>query len=295
MSRRVTKHAPHEVRFQLYKMQWSTGNGITPLTVQFDENFKVLNPRTIAVHSSHGWGPWNSSNKCKSVLGDVWWCSTPGHGGFTIVTQTKLPDMFAPALDLTTVWLEHGGWWDRWVNWDERGFEKAVNLGGKVVPLYVYDFEEDCDWAIPMLLDSKIAFGMLDQFNPPHTLEQELQSAIESVKHSQPQAVCDFFKLVPAPNNYPIQREKDDAKRKELWAAGIPTRTSALNVDGKGVHVLFSNGEHDDKRVITGYYMSSETYNALSLMEVATPDDYRKFGELTPAPDHFVYETVHAN
>jgi hypothetical protein len=43
-------------------------------------------------------------------------------------------------------------------NWKTAGFEEAMEAGVAArVPLYVYDFEEDCQWAIPVLLDDQAA------------------------------------------------------------------------------------------------------------------------------------------
>ena len=59
-------------------------------------------------------------------------------------------------------------------------------------------------------------------------------------------------------------------------------RCSALQDDDDRVHVLFQTlAGH------IGYYMAPATYHAIPMGETATPDDYRKHGELIPAPPDF--------
>lgn len=70
-----------------------------------------------------------------------------------------------------------------------------------------------------------------------------------------------------------------------LIMTGQPVRCAALNVGGLGVHVLFAMDTQHINCI--GYYMPSQTYAAIGLGETATPDDYRKHGELTPAPANF--------
>lgn len=72
-------------------------------------------------------------------------------------------------------------------------------------------------------------------------------------------------------------------RERQLLAAGIPVRCSALNAGDNGVHVLFRLA--DGKTL--GYYMEDETYAAIPYYQPATPDDYLKFGELTIAPADF--------
>ena len=79
-----------------------------------------------------------------------------------------------------------------------------------------------------------------------------------------------------------------DQRRIDLLNAGQPVRRSALSVDGNKVHVLFECVPASNV-VYVGYYMSPATYHAIPLLEVATPDDYRKFGALEEAPASFQY------
>ena len=82
--------------------------------------------------------------------------------------------------------------------------------------------------------------------------------------------------------------QERDALRRAYIAKGIPTRCSALSTGDK-VHVLFQTGEYG--RECVGYTMSHEAYDAIPLLEVATPDDYRKHGTLAPAPPDFYAHT----
>jgi len=79
--------------------------------------------------------------------------------------------------------------------------------------------------------------------------------------------------------------EEEQEKKQNLLSQGIPVRCSA-SINGDKVHVLFQKGI-DIQEGFIGYYMSASTYHPISLGVVATPDDYRKYGELEPAPDHF--------
>lgn len=73
------------------------------------------------------------------------------------------------------------------------------------------------------------------------------------------------------------------AHERELLEGGAFVRCSALTAGAYGVHVLFRNNAGK----VRGFYMAAAVYDALPLGEAHTPDDYRKHGELTPAPDDF--------
>ena len=79
-----------------------------------------------------------------------------------------------------------------------------------------------------------------------------------------------------------------EEKKYNLIDNGIPVRCSALNKDNK-IHVLFHFKADPKSGVMStvGYYMSKATYDAIPLGEVATPDDFRKFGTLEEAPNSF--------
>lgn len=65
---------------------------------------------------------------------------------------------------------------------------------------------------------------------------------------------------------------------------GIPVRISAVRVEDDTVHVIFKSNEGE-----IGFFMSHKTYNSIPTDEVATIEDYMKFGELIPAPNEFQY------
>jgi hypothetical protein len=71
-------------------------------------------------------------------------------------------------------------------------------------------------------------------------------------------------------------------KTADMKAAGEFIRCSALGVEGKGVHVLFAG-----QSTTIGFYMPTEVYRAIPLGVIATPADYSKLGDLTPAPSDF--------
>lgn len=83
----------------------------------------------------------------------------------------------------------------------------------------------------------------------------------------------------------------EEDKRRDLMAAGIPVRCSALGYwdDSTRVRVLFATGDYMDARrqQLYGYDMMGATYDAIPLGTVATVDDYRKHGAVVDAPGHF--------
>ena len=192
------------IPFVLHKMSWQTGASPTSrLTVKLDENLKILNPRSIAAHSSHGWGFWNHAKKIKSTLGDVWDVSTPGHGGIIIVTQKKLDGPFDPVQDLTCVQGHEGYGWIP--NWSKESFARMKDQGNRVVEIYVYDFEEDCDWVIPLLMDDAIAAALgKDYVTAKTALEMQEQAKQSAVKWLRP-SVLAFFGLEPSADNFHIR------------------------------------------------------------------------------------------
>lgn len=67
-------------------------------------------------------------------------------------------------------------------------------------------------------------------------------------------------------------------------------RVAALRHSGCGVvrvKVIFRNGRNGEKKC--AYWMNQEVYDAIPLMVDATPDDYRKHGELNEAEDTNIY------
>ena len=83
-----------------------------------------------------------------------------------------------------------------------------------------------------------------------------------------------------------IQYQAMQAESKQLLDTCHYIRCSAKQVDDSvDVHVLF-RGKNND---CVGFYMNRQTYKMLSLLGNFTPDDYRQFGPLTPAPNCFEY------
>ena len=101
---------------------------LTSIVAKFDDNGKLLNPRSLAQTSMIGWGKWQQAHKVKCKFGDCWWVSTAGHGGYVLVTQTPLPFDFPTELSNTT---------------PDSTF-------------YVYQFEEDCNWAVLEYFDEGV-------------------------------------------------------------------------------------------------------------------------------------------
>ena len=86
-----------------------------------------------------------------------------------------------------------------------------------------------------------------------------------------------------------IESDKKEAERKALLEAGVPLRCSAMQTkDGSKVHVLFQTAYSRDSETI-GYYMTKEIYHAIPLLDNASPENYRAFGEIEEAPNDFVW------
>lgn len=115
----------------------------TSVTLNFDDHGKLLNPRTAATSSLVGWGKWQASCKVPCSFGDLWWCSTAGHGGFILVTQQF-----------------YGAEGPR--PWFKDTAYKVEHEFGKV---YVYEFEEDCDWALLVYQDPKVLEAEVARYN----------------------------------------------------------------------------------------------------------------------------------
>ena len=96
-------------------------NGKPPRVIlRFDDSGSLLNPKSAAKNGMVGWGAWQSSEKVPSRFGHCWWVSTAGHGGYILVTPIKDLPFKEPAL-------------------------KVEHAFGTI---YVYEFEEDCNWAL---------------------------------------------------------------------------------------------------------------------------------------------------
>jgi len=131
----------------------------TRITLHFDEKGHLLNPRAAAANSMVGWGPWQSSKKVPSRWGTCWWVSTAGHGGYLLVTSIKNLPFKGPALKIEHTFLD---------------------------PVYVYEFEEDCDWAVLEYRDELIRRHAVKKYNswrakrgePPRTEAEYLADCI---------------------------------------------------------------------------------------------------------------------
>ena len=109
----------------------------TRVTLRFDDKGNLTNPRAAAASSMVGWGEWQSSEKVPSHFGHCWQVSTAGHGGYILVTPLKSLPFKEPSL-------------------------KVEHTFGTV---YVYEFEEDCDWAILEYRDDLVRQHALIQQN----------------------------------------------------------------------------------------------------------------------------------
>lgn len=86
-----------------------------------------------------------------------------------------------------------------------------------------------------------------------------------------------------------------DAKERlkdQLMASGQAVRCSALSSptdsDPERVHVLFRTASG----ACIGFFMATATYHAYPLLTPTVPDDYRKHGELTPAPSSYYAQDI---
>ena len=80
------------------------------------------------------------------------------------------------------------------------------------------------------------------------------------------------------------EARKRDAEQQVLLDEGNYVRTSALGHNGR-VKVIFRNATGDRK----AYWMPSETYHAIPLMQPATPAHFSKHGEVTEAENADIY------
>lgn len=80
------------------------------------------------------------------------------------------------------------------------------------------------------------------------------------------------------------ESQKREARATYLLFQGKFVRVSALNSGPDQVHVLFRSQAGEAK----GFYVTKSAYDAIPLLEPATPEDYEKLCTLVPAPDDFV-------
>ena len=127
------------------------------VSLLFDEQHRLLNPRTLARSSMVGWGPWQSSAKVETKWGPAWFVTTAGHGGYILVSQTKgLPGYLA-----FTVERERGN-------------------------AYVYEFEEDTAWAILEYLDENVREWAVKRLYRNTSVEKRLESVIATLRECHP-------------------------------------------------------------------------------------------------------------
>ena len=139
---------------------------ITEVTAKFDDDGKLLNPRDVARNSQFGWGKWQSSEKIPCSFGNCWWCTSAGHGGYILVTQADQDFYIEPACN-----VEH--------------------LRGS---FRVFEFEEDCDWAVLEYFDPKARAHSMKRRNgnleragePPETEEKYMEGIIQTLKQYRP-------------------------------------------------------------------------------------------------------------
>lgn len=135
----------------------------TTVTAKFDEKGILLNPRAVAQSSQFGWGKWQESKKIPCSFGCCYWCSTPGHGGYILVTQMEeLPAFKDPV--------------------------RVVDYGGRY-KFKVFEFEEDCDWAILEYHDPKVRNHSLARLNRPKSTVSEVEYmkiVVATLKHYAP-------------------------------------------------------------------------------------------------------------
>lgn len=143
------------------------------IKVELDlDSGKLLNPRAVAVSSLVGWGKVQNAETFPCSYGYCLWVSTPGHGGFIVITQTPLPFKMEPAAE-----------------WEF----KRVN-GGEPIRILAYEFEEDCAWAIlayhdPLLQNAdyeRCRKNALAACKLPRTLEDYMQGIMRTLHSSFP-------------------------------------------------------------------------------------------------------------
>ena len=76
----------------------------------------------------------------------------------------------------------------------------------------------------------------------------------------------------------------EEQKRLAIIAGGGEVRCAALT-HGDKVKVIFQAAARD-----TAYFMDHNTYDAIPLLAIATPEDYSRFGTVTPAESLDIYD-----
>jgi hypothetical protein len=74
---------------------------------------------------------------------------------------------------------------------------------------------------------------------------------------------------------------------------GFTDGETARQGDDRPVHVLFRRGGREARGgEYQGWLMNRRTYHAIPFGVDATPDDYRKHGELIPAPSDYLWRAA---
>lgn len=134
------------------------------LGLHFDEDGTLLNPLRVARSSLVGWGPWQTQHRVETRWGPAWYVSTAGHGGYILVTQTRVvPEAFgAPVF--------------------------AVDHEGKRV--FVHEFEEDCAWAVLEYLDAGVReWSRTKQYKTVRSPEEYLEGVKKTLREWGPECL----------------------------------------------------------------------------------------------------------
>jgi len=224
----------------------------TRVTLKFDSAGELLNAVALARSGLVGWGLWQQSHKVKSAFGKCWFCSTAGHGGFILITQTP-------------------------ITFKDHAFEvHHLFASGPSVVAYAYEFEEDCDWSLlldndPVAFESEVAERLKCDTSPNKSIESVRQDLKEQVAKSRQWS-----------KNY----AEDRAIEQKLLDEGKFLRCSARSKDtgiwGEDtVVVAFRNKDRQELY----RSMSKETYHAIPYGVSATIEDYSKFGKVEMADE----------
>ena len=220
----------------------------TRVTLKFDSAGELLNAVALARSGLVGWGLWQQSHKVKSAFGKCWFCSTAGHGGYILITQTP-------------------------ITFKDHAFEvHHLFASGPSVVAYAYEFEEDCDWAILL-------------HNDPEAFNSELA---ERIKHNDGniQTATSLRDAVNKSLQWSKDYAEDRAIEQKLLDEGKFLRCSARSKDtgiwGEDtVVVAFRNKDRQELY----RSMSKETYHAIPYGVSATIEDYSKFGKVEMADE----------
>lgn len=144
------------------------GRKKSKVTLKFDsDSGKLKNPRDLAKSGLVGWGRWQDETKFPSQYGHVWYVTTPGHGGYILVTQEKHAEFGVPFLTVET----------------EKYYDREYVA-------YAYEFEEDGNWAILELFDPMVAKKSLKIRNgyrtssgkEPYSMNEYMQTVVSTIK-----------------------------------------------------------------------------------------------------------------